>query len=124
MHDLIPRTPREIFAECQRYGIGVITRDYKCGAWELDYGSMELAFRHPNGSTYAIPIEEFTNSNRLVDWIFQVQGKKWATRSTMSCLIKALDDLLDPQNNLAHSTEEFDPVAHIRRITRPSAKSK
>ena len=48
---------------------------------------------------YEIDLEEVHSSATILDWIFQIQNKTWATAATMHDLLRALDDILDPQAN-------------------------
>jgi len=49
---------------------------------------------------YEIDLERCRTSAEVLDWIFQVQGKTWATAEIVNNLLEALDDLLNPQGTL------------------------
>lgn len=49
---------------------------------------------------YEIDIESCTSSEEILDWIFQIAGKTWATPSDIGNLVNALNALLDVQQNL------------------------
>ena len=47
-----------------------------------------------------IDVERIGQSSQLLDWIFQIHGKRWATPVVMRDLIEAFDDIIHPQQNL------------------------
>lgn len=49
---------------------------------------------------YEIDLESISQSSGLLDWIFQVGGKTWATARVTKDLLNALDDVLHPQRYL------------------------
>jgi hypothetical protein len=49
---------------------------------------------------YEIDLELIWNSAALLDWIFQIRGKGWATSSVQRDLLNAFHDVLDPQASL------------------------
>jgi hypothetical protein len=53
-----------------------------------------------NGGMYPVDLERFTASSVVLDFIMQVAGKSWATDKCLAGLVRALDDILDPQANL------------------------
>jgi hypothetical protein len=89
------------------------------GSWTLDTERICLVYRAfsvdlGNGSgrtagvppytaywgDYEIDIEVIRQSSQVLDWIFQIRGKGWATARVMKDLIEAFDDILYPQQNL------------------------
>lgn len=49
---------------------------------------------------YEIDVERIRQSSQVLDWIFQIRGKGWATSRVMRDLIEAFDDIFSPQANL------------------------
>jgi hypothetical protein len=49
------------------------------------------------GAEYAIDLERFTSSAEVLDFIMQVAGKTWATDACLAGLVRALNDILNPQ---------------------------
>jgi hypothetical protein len=49
---------------------------------------------------YEIDLERINQSSALLDWIFQVGRKTWATARVTKDLLNALDDVFHPQRNL------------------------
>jgi hypothetical protein len=48
---------------------------------------------------YEIDLETIHSSAAILDWIFQIQRKVWATAQTLHDLLRAFRDILDPQAN-------------------------
>ena len=46
-----------------------------------------------------IDLEEIHSSAAILDWIFQVLGKKWGDQETLHDLLLAFDEILKPQSN-------------------------
>jgi len=67
------------------------------GKWEFDAKRLCLVF---DDGRYEIDLEKITSSAPMLDWIFQVNMKAWASRKDVGDLIEAFDDLLRPQANL------------------------
>ena len=66
------------------------------GNWMFD--SKNLTLTH-TVEGYEIDLEEIHSSAVILDWIFQILSKQWADASTMHDLLRAFDDILDPQAN-------------------------
>jgi hypothetical protein len=65
------------------------------GGWVYDAELMTLTYKN-----YELDLEWFTNPAKMLDMIFQVAGKIWATREVVGDLIAALDDVMYPQSTL------------------------
>lgn len=87
-------------------------RSKRWGSWRLVPENLTL--EHDN--TYYIDLEDMTNSAEMLDWIFQVRDKPWATAEVMSDLLRAFYDILDPQANLSSFGAEktADSVALVK----------
>jgi len=59
------------------------------GRWTLNTknGCLEINM----SSLYQIRLEEMTNSARILDWIFQINEKTWATANDIGELIRAIN---------------------------------
>jgi len=68
------------------------------GAWEYRPRTLELVFMDPY-DVYAVDLERMTDSAEMLDWIFQIRKKTWATPQVVSDFLEALRDLLNPQRN-------------------------
>lgn len=49
---------------------------------------------------YEIDVEAIRQSSGMLDWIFQIGGKTWATARVTKDLINAFDSVFHPQHNL------------------------
>lgn len=71
------------------------------GGWRLDGATFELAYpAYDGGGEYQVDLEQCCTSAQAFDWIMQVIGKTWATDDCIAGLVRALDDILDPQDRL------------------------
>jgi hypothetical protein len=68
------------------------------GNWRLDAETLTLVLESP--SYYEIRLDEITDSAQMLDWIFQIQTKSWATNDVIGNLIRAFDDIFMPQGTL------------------------
>lgn len=66
------------------------------GAWVFNPKNYTLGHATEG---YEIDLDEINSSAAMLDWIFQILGKKWATAKVMHDLLQALDDILGPQAN-------------------------
>jgi hypothetical protein len=80
----------------------------KWGDWKLSK-STETLDNKPNG--YSIPLGEIGSSAAMLDWIFQIQAKSWADAQTMYDLLRALDDVLAPQECYCSGEQNLKPDA-------------
>jgi hypothetical protein len=71
---------------------------------------------------YEVDLESINQSSALLDWIFQIGGKTWATARVTKDLLNALDDILHPQRylcsgGLGGSATQIikNPAAFLRR---------
>lgn len=66
------------------------------GKWTVN--ESKLTLDHDDG--YQIDLEEMTCSAEMLDWIFQINAKPWATVDDLGQLIKALNTIFRPQRTL------------------------
>lgn len=66
------------------------------GNWSLNTGNacLEYPGQLPDMPLYQIPVDEMTNSASILDWIFQVQEKTWASSSDVGDLVGAIESIL------------------------------
>ena len=69
------------------------------GRWRLHPKQLVLVFEDDRRS-YEIDLERLRSSAGMLDWIFQVRQKIWATPQVLSDLLAAFRDIFDPQANL------------------------
>ena len=67
------------------------------GCWIYHPENFTLECRDERGFIYEVDLELCRTSAEMLDWIFQVQGKTWATAEIVKDLLDAFDDLLSPQ---------------------------
>jgi hypothetical protein len=60
-----------------------------------------LAYHHPRRSgEYTIDVERFTTSAAVLDMVCQVAKKTWATGDCIHGLVRAINDIFNPQGSL------------------------
>jgi hypothetical protein len=93
------------------------------GKWEFDAESLVLKYRENGRNEYEVDLGNITSSAGMLDWIFEVSSKTWASREDIGNLVSALGDLLCPQANLCPggSDKQFDPVKYMRDHRRTGA---
>jgi hypothetical protein len=97
--------------------------------WYLHAQTLSLYLGDPmtGAWTYAVDLERCATSAQLADWIFQVASKTWATDAVIGELVRALNDVLDPQATLCSFGQERGPLdvaALLTHRTRPHAKGR
>ena len=83
------------------------------GRWKLE--KYALVFRGPYKllgmtpaedwtmtTTYEIGLERCLTGAAVADWIFQINGKKWATPKVVKDFVSALEEVLNPQAKLCN----------------------
>jgi hypothetical protein len=83
---------RKVLDECMARA-----RRTRWGTWIYHESNFTLECRDQRGQLYEIDLDRCRTSAEVLDWIFQVHGKTWATPRIMSDLLDAFHDLLDPQ---------------------------
>jgi hypothetical protein len=67
------------------------------GKWRFNREAMTLTHDEHD---YEVDLERMQASAAVLDWIFQVSAKNWATSEDIGDLVRALDLLVDPQATL------------------------
>ncbi len=86
LHDLYPTVP--------------LTHGRRWGVWHLDTERLTLDYRPDGIWRYEIDLERVWDSASLLDWLFQIRGKRWATPTVLADLLNAIQDIFHPQHNL------------------------
>jgi hypothetical protein len=92
-----------------------ITDGTSWGTWRLVASNLTLQYKD---GAYEIDLEKITNSAQMLDWIFQIREKVWATPAVMTDLLSAFEALFSPQANLCGGggTGTIDAEKHLRRV--------
>ena len=64
------------------------------GPWTLHRRRAVLTHR---ASHYEIDLDSCRHSPEVLDWICQITGKSWADNACIAGLVRALNDVLEPQ---------------------------
>lgn len=88
--------PRGILTGAQLLAAGHRPIRSQYGPWEYDPKVYVLRLER-NG--YEVDLERMRNSAQILDWIMQVNGKRWAGPLVIAWLVEAVDDILRPQAN-------------------------
>ncbi|MFF0099787.1 hypothetical protein ACFYO8_10675 [Micromonospora sp. NPDC005257] len=89
--DLIDEDERTTWADLAR----------NWGGWQLDVEHHVLVLRDPTGREwYDIDLEGCVTSAQVLDRICQVKAKLWSADVVVAGLVRALDDILGPQERL------------------------
>ncbi|MFZ0877755.1 MAG: hypothetical protein WAN20_25065 [Pseudonocardiaceae bacterium] len=70
------------------------------GPWKLDLGRFGLDRAPDSSDSYPIDLLSCQDSDEVLDYICQVARQRWADDVTLAGLIRALNDVLDPQATL------------------------
>ena len=70
------------------------------GCWIYHPENFTLECSDERGFIYEVDLELCRTSAEMLDWIFQVSKKTWATADIVKDLLTAFDDLLSPQATL------------------------
>jgi len=73
------------------------------GQWKHNHTDHTLNFGR---GLYTIDLLMIHSSAELLDWIFQINQKTWATAIVMQDLLNAFDEIFDPQANLCPCGED------------------
>jgi hypothetical protein len=89
------------------------------GDWHLDARALLLVLKRDR-HRYEIDLADITDSAHMLDWIFQLRGKTWATNDIIGDLVSAFDDLLDPQGTICGEgrNKTINAREHIERLIR------
>jgi hypothetical protein len=80
------------------------------GPWRFDSSRVVLDCHDGDRWIYEVDLEHCRTSAEVLDWIMQVAGKNWATDAVLAGLVRALDEILDPQASLCGMGMERGPI--------------
>jgi hypothetical protein len=93
-------------------GKGEIVTTTSYGQWKYSPASRTLVFA---GGLCTIDLVAITTSAEMLDWIFLINRKPWATVMALQDLVNAFDEIFDPGLNLCpdgrdlHLAKDFWP---------------
>src|SRR5438105_766909 len=90
------------------------------GAWRLNLRDLTLEFN--GGGDYYVDLEGCITSAEVLDSICQVAGKTWATAENLGDLVRAVNDLVQPQAQLCSMGVERGPVKITRNLIDAAAR--
>lgn len=82
------------------------------GRWTLNPNNACLETQNP---TYQIPVDEMTSSASILDWIFQIQEKTWASSQDVGDLVEAVADILGRGVCGSGIDKTIDPKPFLRK---------
>ena len=62
------------------------------GNWTLNTNTGCL--EHQAGGPYELPVYEMTNSAEILDWVFQIEEKTWASSEDIGDLVTAVREII------------------------------
>lgn len=79
------------------------------GPWTIDPRDACLVYQRA-GVQYFVAIDEMTDSAQILDWIFQVSEKSWASRGDVGHLVEAIEEMLGRDVAAGGIDHPIDPV--------------
>ncbi len=96
------KTPHELLR--QYAGRRRLFDGRRWGNWRFKESDLTLEYASPRKLTpYYIDLERMDTSAVMLDWIFQINQKGWASVNDLGQLIRALNDIFEPQATLCSS---------------------
>lgn len=84
------------------------------GPWHLNVSAFTL--EHDD---YEVDLEQCTSSAEVLDWIVQVASKNGATDTVVAGLVRAINDVVSPQENLcSHGKGATLTSKQVRQLVR------
>ena len=81
------------------------------GGWRFIADARVLELHDAEGRWfYEVDLERCRTSAEVLDWIIQVSQKTWATDARLAGLVRALDEILNPQATLCSFGKERGPI--------------
>ncbi len=82
--------------------------------WQLNKRTLDLSIKWPDirkgPGRYDVDLKQCTTSAEVLDWIMQVEEKRWATDQVLAQLLRELDRILQPQRTLCSEGKEKGPI--------------
>jgi hypothetical protein len=80
-------------------------------SWRYDAERLVLELHDEAGRwLYEVDLERCRTSAEVLDWIFQVTKKRWATDAVIGGLVRELERLFDPQSTLCTAGKDRGPL--------------
>jgi hypothetical protein len=81
------------------------------GNWilNLEYNSLD----HKRG-VYRIPLKDMRESSRVLDWLYQIEEKTWATDADLGNLVRAMVDLFGRDFCGGGNDKPIDPIKRLQ----------
>lgn len=84
-----------------------------------------MLYQGEGGNRYEVDLEWCRTSAEVLDWIAQIAAKNWAGDATVAGLVRALEDVLDPQANLCSGgRDKRITAARARELARQAESSR
>ena len=96
--EFVPRTINDLLAK----GACGLQDGQRWGKWVVDAQSLTLDYKEDGAheEKYHIDLTLIDSSSQMLDWIIQVSEKQWCSREEVGNLVRALDEIFLPQQNL------------------------
>lgn len=86
------------------------------GRWTINATTAALEMTIPNtAQTYQVPLETMTDSATILDWVFQVAEKTWATSADVGDFVRAIEHLFGRGVAGFGKDSPFDPLPILAR---------
>ncbi|MFC1861503.1 hypothetical protein ACFLYL_04460 [Chloroflexota bacterium] len=82
----------------------------KWGRWKYNHGTHCLEVVKLLGGhkfRYEVDLNRYNTGAKLLDWIYQVQGKNWISPDDVADLVYSLDDIVNVQSELCSGGENL-----------------
>ncbi len=82
--------------------------------WQLNKRTLDLSIKRPDirkgPGRYDIDLKQCTTSAEVLDWIMQVEEKRWATDQVLAEFVREIRRILNPQATLCSWGKEQGPI--------------
>jgi hypothetical protein len=86
------------------------------GTWRYDAKRLVLEYYNKSGySVYEVDLEQCSSSSQVLDWICQLNEKRWCGYLGVGQFIKALNDLIDLRHIAHLGDKSFDAGMYLRK---------
>lgn len=69
-----------------------------------------------SGTTYEIPLDEMTDAAKVLDWVFQIEEKTWASNSDVGDLVTAIRSIFGRGFVGGGINNPLDPKPALRKL--------
>lgn len=85
------------------------------GQWTIHDDGKSLHCVQDGREMYWIDLSYVKTAGGLLDWIFQVSQKTWATGECVRDLLMALEEIFHPQETLCLSSDQQLPSSYLNK---------